>query len=67
MEEVDERAFLLGGEAGANAHRLVGKVIGVDEDLLDVLCRLKGSSRPLCVRPSFSNVLPVTPSVFGFC
>ena len=57
-KEVDERAFLLGGEGGADAHRLIGGVIGVDEDLLDVLRRLKGSGRPLRVGRSFRDFLP---------
>ena len=42
-EEVDERAFLLGGEGGADAHHHVDGVVGVDEDLLDILRGLKGS------------------------
>ena len=57
-EEVDERAFLLWGEGGADAHRLVGGVVGVDKDLLNVLRRLKGSGHLLCVGRSFSDVLP---------
>ena len=57
-EEVDERAFLLGGEGGVDAHCLVGGVVEVDEDLLDVLRRLKGSGRPLRVGRSFDDVLP---------
>ena len=43
MEKIDERAFLLGGESSADAHHLVGGVVGVDEDLLDILRGLKGS------------------------
>ena len=58
MEEVDERAFLLGEEGGADVHHLVGGVVRVDEDLLDVLRRLKGSGHPLCIGRSFSDVLP---------
>ena len=57
VEEVDERALLLGGEGGADAYRLVSGVVGVDEDLLDVLHRLKGSGRPLRVGRSFGDVL----------
>ena len=45
VEEVDERAFLHGGEGSVDAHHLVGVVVGVYEDLLDVLLRLKGSDR----------------------
>jgi len=56
--EVNERAFLLGGEGGADAHRLVGGVVEVDEDLLDVLHRLEGSGHPLYVGRSFGDVLP---------
>ena len=58
VEEVDEHAFLLGGEGGADAYRLVSGVVGVDEDLLDVLHRLKESGHPLRVGRSFSDVLP---------
>ena len=57
-EEVDERAFLLGGEGGADAHCLVGGVVRINENLLDVLRRLKGSSCMLLVGCSFSDVLP---------
>ena len=56
-EEVDECAFLLGGEGGADAHHLIRGVVRVDDDLLDVLRRLKGSGRPLHVGCSFSDVL----------
>ena len=58
MEEVDERAFLLGGEGGADAYHHVGRVVGADEDLLDIHCRLKGSGNPLHIGRSFSDVLP---------
>ena len=57
MEEVDECAFLLGGEGGADVHHLVDRVVRVDKDLLDILCILKGSSHPLHVERSFSDVL----------
>ena len=57
MEEVNERAFLLGGEGGANAHCLAGGVVGVNEDLLDVLHWFEGSGRLLCVGRSFGDVL----------
>ena len=58
VDEVDERAFLLGGEGGADAHCLVGGVVEVNEDLLDILCRLKGSGHLLRIERSFSDVLP---------
>ena len=58
MEEVNKRAFLLGGEGGPDAHRLVGGVVRVEKDLLDVLRRLKGSGRPLRVGRSFRDFLP---------
>ena len=58
MEEVDERTFLLGGEGNADTHHLVGGVVEVNEDLLDVLCGLKGSDHPLHVGRSFSDILP---------
>ena len=38
-------------------HRLVGGVVGVDEDLLDVFHRFKGSGRPLRVGRFFNDVL----------
>ena len=57
-EEANERAFLLGREGGADAHHPIDRVVGVDEDLLDVLRRLKGSGRPLHVGRSFGDVLP---------
>ena len=49
-EEVDERAFLFGGERGANAHHLALGAVGVYEDLLCALCGLKRPGRPLGVR-----------------
>jgi len=58
VEEVDKRVFLLGGEGGADAHHLVGGVVGVDKDILEVLHRLKGSGRSLRFGCSFSDVLP---------
>jgi hypothetical protein len=45
-EEVDKRAFLFGGERGADAHLLVPGVVRVNEDLLDTLHGLKGSGNP---------------------
>ena len=57
-EEVDKRAFLLRGEGDADAHCLVDGDVGVDEDLLDVLRKLKGSGHPLHVGRSFGDVLP---------
>ena len=52
------RTFLLEGEGGADTHHLVGEVVEVDGDLLDVLHRLKGSARPLHIGRSFGDVLP---------
>ena len=37
-EEVDERAFLFGGERGANAHRFSLGAAGVYDDLFGALC-----------------------------
>ena len=37
-EEVDERAFLFGGERGTDAYRFTLRVVGVYEDLLRALC-----------------------------
>ena len=56
-EEVDERTFLFGGKRGANAHHFALRVVGVYEDLLGVLHRLKRPGRPLGVRRFFSNLL----------
>jgi hypothetical protein len=47
VEEVDERTFLFGSEVGADVHRLVPRVVGVDEDLLYTLRGLKGSNNQL--------------------
>ena len=38
VEEVDERAFLFGGERGTNAYYFTLRVAGVYEDLLRSLC-----------------------------
>ena len=40
-EEVDERAFLFGGEHGTNAFHFTLGVVGVYEDLLGALCQLE--------------------------
>jgi hypothetical protein len=58
VEEVNECAFLFGGESGADARLLVSGVVGVDEDLLDALCRLKGSGGSLGVWCLLRGFLP---------
>ena len=40
-EEVDERAFLFGGERGTNAYRFTLRAVGVYEDLLRALYRFE--------------------------
>jgi hypothetical protein len=57
-EEVDERAFLFGGERSANSHLLVIRVIGVDEGLFDALRRLKGSGGSFEVGRLLQGFLP---------
>src|SRR6185503_9956688 len=43
-EEVDERAFLFGGQLRVDPQHLVARPLGVESDLLDALRRLKGPS-----------------------
>ena len=57
MEEVDERAFLFGGNHGADAHHFALGATGVYEDLLGALHWLKGPGRPLGVRCFFGDLL----------
>ena len=40
-EEVDERAFLFGGDRGTNAYRFTLGAAGVYEDLRGALCRFE--------------------------
>ena len=40
-EEVDERAFLFGGERGTNAYRFTLGAAGIYEDLLGAFCRFE--------------------------
>ena len=40
-EEVDERAFLFGGERGTNAYRFTLEAAEIYEDLLGALCRFE--------------------------
>ena len=49
-EDIDERTFLFGGKRGADMHHFILGAARVYEDLLDTLCRLKRSDRPLGVR-----------------
>jgi hypothetical protein len=57
-EKVDERAFLFGGERGADPHLLVLRVVRVDEDLFDALRGLKGSGGSLGVSVLLRCFLP---------
>jgi hypothetical protein len=58
VEEINERAFLFGGEVGADAQHLAIIDAGVDEDLLSALRGLKGSSLLLGVKRIFGHRLP---------
>jgi hypothetical protein len=57
-EEVDESAFLFGGEHNADSHLLVHGVLRVDENLLHALRGLKGSGNPIGVRRLLRGILP---------
>jgi hypothetical protein len=57
-EEVDERAYLFGGEFSADPHPLVPRVVGVDEDLFGSLHGLKGSDAPPGVGRLLRGFLP---------
>jgi hypothetical protein len=57
-KEVDERAFLFGGERSADLHLLVHGVLSVDEDLLHALRGLEGSGSPIGVRRFLRGFLP---------
>ena len=56
-EEVDERAFLFGGEHGANAYRFALGAAGIYEDLLGALCRFERPGWFLRVGRSFDGLL----------
>ena len=56
-EEVDERAFLFGGERGTDAYRFTIRVAGVYEDLLRALCRFERPSQFLCIGRFFGDLL----------
>jgi hypothetical protein len=57
-EEIDERAFLFGGEVSADAQHLAIIDARVNGDLLGALRGLKGSGLPLGVRRIFGHRLP---------
>ena len=40
-EEVDERAFLFGGERGTNTYHFTLRAAGIYEDLLGALCQFE--------------------------
>ena len=56
-EEVDERAFLFGGERGTDAYRFTLRVAGVYEDLLRALCQFERPSRFLGVGCFFGHLI----------
>jgi hypothetical protein len=64
-EEVDENAFLFGGEVGADAQHLVVEAAGVYEDLLGALCGLKRLGRPLGVGCFLGSFLPDDRKLLG--
>ena len=65
MEEVGERAFLLGGKHGANAHHFALGAAGVYEDLLSAIYRVKRPGRLLGVWHFFDDLLPDGRKLFG--
>ena len=56
-EEVDECTFLFGGKCGANAHYFAFGAVGVYEDFLSALHRLKRPSRLLMIGCFFGDLL----------
>ena len=57
-EEVNERAFLFGGEPGTNAYRFFLGAAGVYEDLLGALCRFKRPGDLFGVGRFFGDLFP---------
>ena len=64
-EEVDERAFLFGGERGTNMYLFSLRAARVHEDLLGALYRFERPGRFLGVGRFFSNLLPEGDELFG--
>ena len=58
VEEVDERAFLFGGERGTYAYCFTLGAAGVYEDLFGALCQFERPGRFLCVGRFFDDLLP---------
>ena len=58
VEEVDERAFLFGGESGTNAYLFTLGAAGVHEDLIGALCRFERPGRFLRVGRFFGDLFP---------
>ena len=57
-EEVNERAFLFGGEHGTYVYRFTLGAAGVYEDLFGAPCRFERPDRFLCVERFFDDLLP---------
>ena len=55
-EEVNECAFLFGGEHGTDAYRFTFRVAGVYEDLLRALCRFERPGQFLAVGCFFGHL-----------
>ena len=64
-KEVDEHAFLFGGNCGANAYHFALGATRVYEDLLSTLYRLERPDRPLGVGQFFDDLLPNGRKLFG--
>ena len=65
VEEVDERAFLFGGERGPDMDFFVLGVAGVQGDLLGSFRRFERPGRPLRVGCFFNDLLPEGGELFG--
>ena len=64
-EEVDERAFLFGGERGPDADFSALGATGIQEDLPRAFYRFERSGRLLCVGCPFNDLLPEGGKLFG--
>ena len=57
-EEVDERAFLFGGEHGPDTDFFALGATGIQEDIPGAFCRFERSEQLLCVGCPFNDLLP---------
>ena len=64
-EEVDERAFLCGGERGPDSDFFALGATGIQEDVPGTLCRFERSGRLLCVGCPLTDLLPEGDELFG--